>query len=441
MRMVGGPPVAIGLGSAALVVLLTGLHDTVPAGPGPASLPEQLASYSHLTGSVSSSPPGAAVALYQHGFGVEFMDFPQAVVLGAGGDVYRRVDAAEGRAGTETQGDPAPMLLSPDGTKVAVGDHVTDEPDVVVVDLVTGATSSHPLPTGRSVVPVAWSSDGRTLAHLLSPAPTSPYSGGRITGDVGLLDLSDGSTTVLEERTAVAAAFAPDGSELAVERTGTADRISVVDLSTGARRSVEADGVLAGPAAWSPDGRLLATTTTRPDIAPAGGESPGTPTGLAFVDATGGGADVPAPLQLPLSGPGRVLGWGGPEEVVVLLDPATDAPCCGSDTLTVSGVPLDGTGHRTLMRISDQLSYGVGRFQLASATVSDLRVVGPAEVDRGPWPLPWRGGAALLVGLVTWLGSRWALRRWDPSAASASDGEPGHGPASMTRRTSARSRS
>ena len=369
------------------------------------------------------------------------MDFPQAVLLGASGDVYRRVDAAEGRAGAETQGDPAPMLLSPDGTKVAVGDHDTDDPDVVVVDLLTGETTSHPLPTGRSVVPVAWSSDGRRLAHLLSPAPTSPYSGGRITGDVGLLDLSDDSTAVLEERTAVGAAFSPDGSELAIERTGTADRISVVDLGTSARRAVEADGLLAGPAAWSPDGRLLATTTTKPEAAPPGVESPGIPTGLTFVDATGGDVDVPAPLELPLSGPGRVLGWSGPDEVVVLLAPEIDGPCCGSDTLTVSGVPLDGSGQRTLMRITDQGSYGVGRFQLASAVVGDLRAVSPTEVDRGPWPLPWRGGLAVLVGLVAWLGSRWVLRRRDGAAASATDAGPGHGPASMTRRTSASSRS
>ena len=41
-------------------------------------------------------------------------------VVGAVGDSYRRVDVAEERAGSETQGDPAPMLLSPDGTRVAV---------------------------------------------------------------------------------------------------------------------------------------------------------------------------------------------------------------------------------------------------------------------------------------------------------------------------------
>jgi dipeptidyl aminopeptidase/acylaminoacyl peptidase len=289
---------------------------------------------------------------------------------------------------------------------VAVGDHDTDEPDVVVVDLLTGRTTTHPLPTGRSVVPLAWSSDGRALAQLLSTEPTNPYSGSRILGDVGLLDLSDDSTEVLEERTAVAVAFSPDGSELAVERTGVDDRISVVELGSGTRRPVDSDGVLAGPAAWSPDGRLLATTTTRPDIGLPNIDSPGTPTGLAFSDATGdGGADVPAAMRLPLTAPGRVLGWSGPDEVVLLLGD-------GADELTLSRVPLDGSGTRPLMLLPDLGSYGVGRFQLASGTVDALEVVSPADVDRGPWPLPVRGVLTLVVGLAAWLVARAVLRRW-----------------------------
>ena len=130
------PPV-VGAVVAGIVVVLTGLGGSPAAAATPA-VPETMAGYSHLTGSVSSSPPGPAVALWQHGYGVEFLDFPQAVVLGAGGDSYRRVDVAEERAGSETQGDPAPMLLSPDGTRVAVGDHDVERPDVVVVDLTTG---------------------------------------------------------------------------------------------------------------------------------------------------------------------------------------------------------------------------------------------------------------------------------------------------------------
>lgn len=410
--MAVGVPGVIGVCTSALVLTLGAHHDPEPADPGVVAVPQELAGYSHLTGDVSEGPPGAAVALYQHGFGVELLDFPQAVVLGAGGDLYRRVDVAEDRAGAETQGDPAPMLLSPDGTRVAVGDHDTGRPDVVIVDLVTGTTTSHPLPTGRSVVPVAWAGDGQTLAILLSPAPTNPYSGERITGDIGLLDVSDDTTVLLQDGSATAAAFSPDGTELAVEQAGAAgERLSVVDLQSGSRRPIEADGVLAGPAAWSADGRLLATTTVRASGAPTGVTDPGIPTGLSFVDPTGQGTDVPSPLELTLPGPGRVLGWTGSDEVLVLLNGGDDGECCGPEAYTLSSVPLGGEPPRTLMTIPDLQSYGVGRFQLAAATVDDLQVVSPADLDRGPWPLPWRGSLAILLGLVAWVTARLAVRR------------------------------
>lgn len=418
MRVVGGLSWVVGLGAAALTIALTSPGDVAPAEPGEAAVPRDLAAYSHLTGSVTSSAPGAAVALFQHGWGVELFDFPQAVVLGAGGDAYRRVDAAEDRASAASQGDPAPMLLSPDGTKVAVGDHETADPDVVVVDLLTGEATSHPLPTGQSVLPVAWSRDGTTLAHLLSPEPTNPYTGERIAGEVGVLDLGDDSADLLPGDDVTAVAFSPDGTELAVERAGTSftdARISVVDLAGGGTRDLGTVGALAGPAAWSPDGKLLATTTLEPSGAPAGAPDPGMPTGLAFVDpsAPSSGADVPDPMELPLAEAGRVLGWTNAGEVVALLEVAGDDPCC-AEAYDLSRVPLDGAAPQPLMRISDLGSYGVGRFQMASATVSDLQVVTPHEVDRGPWPLWLRGGLALLVGLLVWLVSRWVLRLTSP---------------------------
>jgi hypothetical protein len=390
-------PSVVGAVVAGIVLLLTGLGGGPTTAATPA-VPEVMAGYSYLTGSVSSSPPGPVVALWQHGYGVELFDHPQAVVLGTGGDSYRRVDVAEGRAGAETQGDPAPMLLSPDGTRVAVGDHDIERPDVVVVDLTTGTTTRHALPAGRSVVPLAWSADGDQLASLVSDDPTNPYSGGRITGDVALLDLPDDDAEVLDlERSATAAAFSPDGSELAVEQSGG---VTVVDLQDGGSRSLEVDGVLAGPAAWSPDGRLLAVTSVEPSIAPAGLDAPGTPIGLAFVDPSGQGRGVPDPVRLPLTGPGRVLGWAGSGEVLAVL--AVD----GTDAQVLSGVPLDGARPRALMRMSDLGSYGIGRFQLASNAADTLEVVTPADVDRGPWPLPVRGLAALVVGLAAWLGVR-----------------------------------
>jgi hypothetical protein len=407
VRLAAAVPPVLGLCASAIVVALSygsGAQHERPDAADDYSVPRELAGYSYLTGRVSDSPPGPVVALFQHGYGVEFLDYPQAVVLGAGGDVYRRVDAAEDRAGGETQGDPAPMLLSPDGTRVAVGDHDTDDPDVVVIDLMTGEVSTHPLPQGRSVVSAAWSNDGQSLAILLSPEPTNPYSGGRITGDIGLLDLTTDETEMLDEGTATAAAFSPDGTELAVERSDDGDTtLSVIDLASGSRRKVPADGLLAGAAAWSPDGRLLAITTVKPAGAPAEVDDPGIPSGLSFVDATGGGGTTPEPMSLDLFGPGRVLGWAGPDEVVTLLNQAGADPFVGPDHLTLTGLPLDGSQPRTLMRVPGIQSYGVGRFQLASAAADRLQVVDPDGVDRGPWPMSWRVVLAVLAGLAVWL--------------------------------------
>ena len=404
MRIAAAVPKVLGLCAAAVVVFMGSV-----AGPdldrprvGDFSVPRQMAGYSYLTGSVSSSPPGPAVALFQHGFGVEFMDFPQAVVLGAGGDTYRRVDVAEERAGAETQGDPAPMVLSPDGRYVGVGDHDTRDPGVAVVDLVTGKVAIHPLPQGRSVVPVAWSADGRSMGLLLSADATNPYSGGLIEGDVGILDLTTDQTEVLDGGEANAVAFSPDGSALAVQRSAENGRELVIADGNG-ERVVEADGLLAGPSAWSPDGRLLAITTVDPSLAPAPAGDPGVPRGLSFVDATGAGGEVPAPLDLPVSGPGRVLGWNGTDEVLMLLDGGDGDTCCGSDDYTLSAVPLDGSSPSTLMTMSGMQSYGVGRFQLAAATADRLQVVTPGAVDRGPWPIAQRIVLALLAGLAVWL--------------------------------------
>ena len=408
-------PRVVGACSAAVVFALGAANGSPSSPSDEVRVPEQLADYSYLTDSVSSSPPGAAVALYQHGFGVEFLDFPQAVVLGSGGNAYRRVDVAENRAGGETQGDPAPMLLSPDGTTVAVGDHDIDRPDVVLVDLVTGATTSHSLPPGRSVVPIAWSSDGRRLAHLISPAPTNPHLGVPIVGDVAILDLDDDSTTLLRQGGQVsAAAFAPDGTELVLQQDGASGgQLSVVDLASGSRRVVGAAGELAGPAAWSPDGRLLATITPGSEI--------------SFVDATGRGGRTPAPLDLPLSPPGQVLGWSGLDEILVLLTVPGADPCCGAEAYSLSSAPLDGSQPRTLTQITGLQSYGVSRFQLASATTAGLEVVTADDVDRGGLPLPLRGGWALLVGMIAWGATRgawWSARtlgfaRAAPAAPSA----------------------
>lgn len=49
----------------------------------------------------------------------------------ADGDVHRRDGAAEARGGAETQGNPAPTRLSPNGSLVAVGVYNASPPLVI----------------------------------------------------------------------------------------------------------------------------------------------------------------------------------------------------------------------------------------------------------------------------------------------------------------------
>ena len=403
---------------ALAVALVPAGNGAGPSGPGVPAVPDRVAEYSHLTGSVSSSPPGRAVALFQHGFGVEFLDFPQAVVVGADGDVVRRVDLAVDRAGG-AQGDPAPMLLSPDGTRIAVGDHDTRRPDLAVLDLTDGGVDRHPVPDGRSVIPLAWSPDGRLVAYLGSPAPTNPYGGVPIAGDVGLLDLDSGRATDLTSGSTVStAAFAPDGSELAVQHTEAGGgALEVLSLDGAVPRTLAVPGGrrLDGPAAWSPDGRLLAVTAAGcPGMGGEGWRGCWTPGGggIAFVDATGAGEPTPTPLAERVVGPGRVLGWPAADRVAVLVPDAGGNPY-DPDQHWVTEVPLDGSASRRLSAVpTSDGSYGVGRLQLATGLLGDLEVRKAGAVDRGRWPLWARLGTALSLGVTAAWAAGILLGRW-----------------------------
>ncbi|MCZ2823460.1 MULTISPECIES: WD40 repeat domain-containing protein [unclassified Modestobacter] len=423
-------PLAVGglaLLPALVVALLPGDGPAAAEHDAVVAIPDRMAGYSYLTGDVSDSPPGRAVALFQHGWGLEFMDFPQAVAVGAHDDVYRRVDLAEDRAGPETQGDPAPMVLSPEGTRVAVGDHDSDRLDLAVLDLGNGEVTTHPLPEGRSAVPVAWSPDGRLVAYLASAAPTNPYSGTPIEGDVGLLDVSSGEVRTLAGATQVStAAFSPDGSELAVQRSPTAGgTLDVFDLEGGGRRGLDlpVGHELGGADAWSPDGALLATARVPSPCLDAVDEAEWTacqgewesiPDVIAFVAATGRPTEVPEPLDGEIAESRRVLGWASAREVVVLSGRADDGS--DPDEFWVTRVSLDDGATERLSAVpTGGGNYGVGRFQLATSLVPDLQVRSAGELDRGRWPVWLRVtlalGAAAAAGLLAPTVVRAARRR------------------------------
>jgi len=395
--------------------------------PGqPASIPSRLASYSYLTGDVSASPPGRAVALFQHGFGVEFMDFPQAVVMGADGDVYRRVGAAEARGGAETQGDPGPMLLSPDGTLVAVGDYSKRRPDLALLDLNTGDVEVSPVVGGLSIIPLAWSPDSRQVAYLSTPEEVYPYSGYAVTGNIGILDLAAGESRLLPGAAdGRAAAFSPDGTELAIHRIPPDDfsrenldgtpqmgggRIDIVGPNDELLREITlpSDQYLSGPSAWSPDGALLATNVQSWGCQQLDGgwdedewlNCLDATEALFFVDATGRGGSVPAPLNAGLVGAEDVLGWTSANELLVLddVEGPDEADTDSGRVFWVTAVSLDGGSSRRLTTIRDVDSYGVGGFHVATGLLPDMEVREPGTIDRGRWPTAIRIGLAFLCG-------------------------------------------
>ncbi|GAB7193132.1 hypothetical protein NUM3379_38410 [Kineococcus sp. NUM-3379] len=409
---------ALGVG---LLVALLPSGPTAPP-PGPASLPERFAGYSHRTGSVSDDPAGPAVALFQHGWGVELVDFPQAVAVGATADTYRRVDLAERRAGEGAQGDPAPMLLSADGRTVAVGTWGAATADVAVQDLATGRVRTWPLAGAGRVVPLALSPDGAVLAVTVAPAASPPGSGATA---LHLLDLRTGHVSTPDAPAPVAvAAWSPDGTRVAVQAVGdgypagqdpAAPPVSVPDPEvlvldrTGTPRQhvgVPAGQRLAGPGAWTPDGRALTTGTGVAGYCGPGFSTCGVrPLALVPVDP---GA---APGALPPAGGGSsFLGWAGPGRVLL------SRPDTGGEEVSYAGAlrieVLDvGTGASApVSSLPVTGEFGAGRLQVAAGALGEEPVREAVAVDRGRGPLVLRLGGALLLALLAACGARLVAR-------------------------------
>lgn len=197
----------------------------------------------------------------------------------------------------------------------------------------------------------------------------------------------------------LAVAFSPDGTRLAVQRAD----LTIVEPDGSVLRSIDVPPAhrLDGANAWSPDGALLATSL---DVSSACSlDDPDTYIGcaaryaeeMAFVDATGSGAAVPERLPQAQVGYHGVVGWTGPDTVVVLA--GVDDP----DPYLLTEVPLRGDEPRVLTAIPTAgANFGVGAFQLATALLPDLQAVDAAAADHGPWPVPLRIGAAAALGLT-----------------------------------------
>ncbi len=418
-------PAAVGLAVLTLVLAIGLLLPWIASATADerqtsATIPDRLPDYSYLTGPVSGPAPGRAIAIYQHGFMVEFLDFPQAVMVGADRDVTRRMTLAERRGGAEAQGDAGPMALSPDGTTVAVGVYNPDEPTLALLDLTSGRTRTYAVESGRSAVPIAWSPDSTRVAYLTTTGPANPHNlRVHVVGGLGMLDVGTGkSHRYPGDEDVWSVAFSPDGTELAVQRLGS---LQVVGPDGETLRTLDSlpGHRLDGPNAWSPDGALLATTSRYPNC-----YDPDHPFDYAaeyaclqeadytfFVDATGRGRDVPAALSYAASGGYGILGWTGDREVVVLDDAtARHNPEDDDELYRVTALDLHTGRTRGISTVNGDGNFGIGHFQLAAGLVPDAQVREAGGFDRGRWPAPLLGGAALLAGGVAFLLARVVMR-------------------------------
>jgi dipeptidyl aminopeptidase/acylaminoacyl peptidase len=358
---------------AAPAVVVGWFWQTAPPTPATAGerpvLPEDFAEPSWLTASVVDHPPGPASATFTTG--------DELVVVGVDGRTYRQLDltalyeVTDGRALRVR--DP---VLSPDGSRLAgVGGFV--------IDLTRGSGGWFPVVAGDTEVSysaapfAAWSTDSRWAAYTAYP------------DRVVLLDVNSGERRILETGGDIdQLAFSPDGREVAV---ATGGEIVIFDLSGNRRRELDlaATQQLAGGTAWSPDGRYLAVQEP----------TAGWGTRFSFLDATGSGAPVPAPVELAL--PRVLLGWRSPGVVLV-----GHAEWAGGPT-SIAEVPLDGSPDQ-------QVSWppaGVANLHLASGLLAEVEIRDAGPPRWGPLPASLRTAAVVLAGALVVLVVAVAWRR------------------------------
>ena len=357
--------------------------------PARVSVPRVFPGSSHLTADSTRSPLGRAVALYRQGSGLGISGTPQVLAQGSDGHGTRTVEVARDRGRGDVLGGPAPATLSPDGSLVVVGErHASPAAtNLVEITTATGTERVVRLPAARGVVPVAWSRDSRYLAYVGADATGVVDSA--VAGPLFVLDTRSGRSELLTGDV-TAAAFSPDGSRVAVQSPGS-PRIRVLDRSGRTVEQLLAPdrARIAGGAAWSPDGSLLAVFDDVRDH-------------VEFVPVTTT-AVVPAPVP---SG-GRVLGWLSRTELLV---PAPLTSVGDGDQRLLRADLVEGNTSVWASVPTAGARYAVRDVTLATALLPEAQLVAGGDVDRGPWPLGLRIGF-VVAGAVLSLFSVVGLQR------------------------------
>ncbi|GIG63384.1 hypothetical protein Lfu02_77560 [Longispora fulva] len=410
--------------AAAVLAVLTpvvALPDAPPP-PRPANggitLPRQFPAHSTRIPLLADKPTGPAIAFYRQTTNPKNFYRSEAYVAGATTDGFRRL-GIEADVGAR---------LSPDGTRLALGDCSGSNPVVTLVDLATDQRRTFHLEPESVTTPRAWSPDGRylvvtTYAHAMCNIPF-------LAGPLWLMDTETGryhelaaeKTPRTDEPTLVA--FSPDGGRLAVQ---TEAQLTIMDLEGRPIRELDLPPgqQLAGAQAWSPDGSLLALTT----FEGAGFDAAMSPR-ISFLDATGTGAAVPAPVHVGFVWSSPVLGWKDPGTFLVLTsaharDSYNTAPNAARivQVHTAGGAPEQlaalgpgpaGWAHTTDIQLAGNL-----------VPVMGARAGPPADAQ----PQPYWLAPTIVACVLTLLASGWLLvRRLRSRAWSRSSPRPGRGP-------------
>jgi len=370
----------LGLTTVVVAPMLTG-DGRIAQPPDVPTIPERIGPPAPFTRDAADHPPGRASLIISGHQG-------DLVVVGATDDTYRVID---------TDAEPGwDALLSPTGDKVAYADRLS----VRVVDLVEGGTRTYH-PTDSTVdafAPAAWLPDGTGLVVLATTFPDDPTTQG-IRKELSILDLATGALDEFAEATwpiatpGFAVAVSPDGNRIAYQ---FADFVTVFDRTTRTKTRFDLVSyyfVLAGRAAWAPDGSLTLLHKTWKKPAGYAWE-------LQLVDPADGTLRgvIPVPGSPTVV---RLIGWSEDDDpVVVTYEGPYDAMHFGPGDVILSG--FDGTvgvarlsrgQARVLVHPDDRINF----IDVAEDLLADPRT----RPGDPPWALPPFDRVAASLCLLT----------------------------------------
>ncbi|GAA0263632.1 hypothetical protein [Cryptosporangium japonicum] len=387
--------VLLSVGAGVVAALLVGTGDDAEEFAQP-SYPRSAESLPTLISDVSESVPGRSIVLAETTGA--FTD--GHVLFSADSDRVRDVSAIEERVNSDY--GAATTRLSPDGRRLAVGDLSGTFDDVLVLDLVTGASQRFAVGGGSTDV-LAWSPDGRRLAVSSDALDVLDLDTGSVsrvatpsTSTTPKTDLLPGEAPMptgggvaapktVDGITKIQAAFSPDGRSIAYD-----DGVDIEVYPLGGAgpvvRLTDKAVWLAGPSAWSPDGkRVLVTRDETNDVTGA--------TSLLAIDVASQNATrlvtfdyVDFTLPTP-------VGWRSPSEV--LLSGTDD-----DGALVVEAFDVDA------QRRGDRLmTFGYSTYSAEFASGLIATAVGrDGNFSGGPTPTWWRAVIGVTVGGVVAVG-------------------------------------